>query len=112
MRGFLSLSDADKLREIERLIRLRCADCTPTDLRRKRQAAGISQGMAAHIAGITWLRLDMIERGISTLDDDAAELLDRLYGTDTQFRLIMAPAPETAPREPGTQANDSGERDE
>lgn len=87
-RGMLSRTDADALREMARLIRLRCINATPADLAHKRKTAGLSQGQVARFTGVTWLHVDMIERGLRPMDDELAAQLDRLYGTDPRFRII------------------------
>lgn len=94
-RGMLSRTDADTLVEMARLIRLPASRCTPAELADKRKTAGLSHAQVAKLVdlpGVTWLSIDMIERGHRVMDDDLARRLDQIYGTEPKFRLLIGPS--------------------
>jgi DNA-binding transcriptional regulator YiaG len=74
--------DEAKMEEFQRLLALRSNNCSGADLRKQRNAAGLTLVPVAEHLGVTCAVVSGWERGEGKPTEEQAAILDKLYGGD------------------------------
>lgn len=73
--------DCKRIAEDLQVVRRPAAECSPADLARKRELAGLSVGQAVRLLDTTRGRLEGTEAGTIRLTAELGRRMDRVYGT-------------------------------